>query len=129
MGPDVTLNASLDPTLMQLVVTNLLTNALKYTPDGSPIEFTVSVVDNLVRLHIHDNGIGIPAHELPHLYEPFHRAENVGRIGGTGLGLYITKQAVELHDGIILCESQVGEGTTFTVEFPVTRPEETGQAA
>lgn len=129
MGPDVTLNASLDPTLMQLVVTNLLTNALKYTPDGSPIEFTVSVVDNRVRLDIHDNGIGIPAHELPHLYEPFHRAENVGRIGGTGLGLYITKQAVELHDGIILCESQVGEGTTFTVEFPVTRPEETGQAA
>lgn len=128
-GPDNTLNASLDPRLMQLVVTNLLTNALKYTPDGGPVEFMVSVVDHLVRLNIRDNGIGIPAHELPHLYEPFHRAENVGRIGGTGLGLYITKQAVELHGGMILCESQVGEGTTFTVEFPVRRPEETGQAA
>lgn len=128
-GPDDALNASLDPRLMQLVVTNLLTNALKYTPDGGPIEFMVSVVDHLVRLNIRDNGIGIPAHELPHLYEPFHRAENVGRIGGTGLGLYITKQAVELHGGIILCESQVGEGTTFTVEFPARRPEETGQAA
>lgn len=126
-GPNINISAFLDPMLLQLILANLLTNALKYAPSGSPIEFTVTVADNLIRLQIHDNGIGIPAHELHHLYEPFHRAGNVGTIGGTGLGLYITKQAVELHDGIISCESQEGKGTTFTVEFPIGLPQEAGQ--
>jgi signal transduction histidine kinase len=68
-----------------------------------------------------DQGIGIPEADLQHLFEPFHRAKNVGTISGTGLGLVITKESVELHNGIIAVESQVGIGTTFRVSIPLNQ--------
>jgi signal transduction histidine kinase len=67
---------------------------------------------------VRDRGIGIPADEIAHLFESFHRASNVGSIQGTGLGLAIVKNAVQMHGGSIGVESQVGEGTTFTVRIP-----------
>jgi signal transduction histidine kinase len=69
---------------------------------------------------VRDDVIGIPSADLQHLFEPFHRASNVGTIAGTGLGLVITKEAIELHNGLITVESQVGQGTTFTVHLPLT---------
>jgi signal transduction histidine kinase len=71
-------------------------------------------------LTVHDEGIGIPITDMNHLFEPFHRATNVGEIVGTGLGLSIVKEAVELHSGTVTVTSQVGVGTTFTVKLPVT---------
>jgi hypothetical protein len=65
-----------------------------------------------------DKGMGIPPADLPGLFEPFHRASNVGSIQGTGLGLAIAKQAVDLHGGSISVESTVGQGTTFTIILP-----------
>jgi signal transduction histidine kinase len=69
-------------------------------------------------LRIRDRGIGIPAADLPHLYESFHRGANVDNVPGTGLGLAIVKRCVMLHGGTIDVESEVGEGTCFTVRLP-----------
>jgi signal transduction histidine kinase len=71
-------------------------------------------------LKVEDEGIGIPEADLKYLFEPFHRAANVGAISGTGLGMVITKEAVELHGGRIAVESQVGTGTSFTVVIPLS---------
>ena len=70
-------------------------------------------------LTVRDKGIGIPEADLSHLFEPFHRAANVGTISGTGLGLVIIKESVELHGGTITVESQVDVGTTFIVRIPL----------
>jgi two-component system, OmpR family, sensor histidine kinase VicK len=78
--------------------------------------------DSLI-FKVQDEGIGIPEADLNHLFEPFHRAANVGTISGTGLGMVITKEAVELHGGTIIVESQVGTGTTFTVSIPLNQGE------
>ncbi len=72
-----------------------------------------------VVFEIADEGIGIPSNDLPHLFESFHRAANVGKIPGTGLGLAIVKRAVDLHGGQISVRSEVGAGTTFSVRLPV----------
>ncbi len=71
-------------------------------------------------MRIQDCGIGIPAEDLPRLFESFHRASNVGTIPGTGLGLAIVKKCVDLHGGQITVNSIVGEGTTFTVTLPLS---------
>jgi PAS domain S-box-containing protein len=108
----------LDRTLMHLVITNLLTNALKYSPPATPIRLAVEVDGKTATVRVSDQGIGIAPHDLEHLFEPFHRGVNVGEIAGTGLGLAIVKQAVELHGGTVSCTSAEGAGTTFTVTFP-----------
>lgn len=69
-------------------------------------------------LQVCDKGIGIPEADMKHLFEPFHRASNVEAIAGTGLGLVIAKEAVDLHNGSITVESRLGVGTTFTVSLP-----------
>ena len=74
--------------------------------------------DSFLSFSIEDQGIGIPADELPRLFESFHRANNVGNIPGTGLGLAIVKKAVDTHGGTIAVESEVGRGTCFTVALP-----------
>ena len=72
-----------------------------------------------MRLSVSDQGIGIPETDLKHLFEPFHRAANVGTISGTGLGLVIMKESVDRHSGTITIESQIGIGTTFNVTIPI----------
>ncbi|MBX3082734.1 MAG: PAS domain S-box protein [Anaerolineae bacterium] len=109
---------NLDKKLLRQIVNNLLSNAIKYSPQGGHIFVSLEQKSNMVLLHVRDEGIGIPPDDLKHLFEPFHRAANVGTIRGTGLGLSITKQAVELHGGTLAVESQVGNGTTFTVALP-----------
>lgn len=113
----------LDPKLMRQILNNLVSNALKYSPSTTPIQVTLTYTADALALSVADEGIGIPAADIPHLFEPFHRAVNVGTIAGTGLGLVITKESVELHGGAIAVESQVGRGTTFTVCLPLASGE------
>lgn len=111
-----------DPNLMTLVLRNLLSNAIKYSPDGKAVSLSVAQNNGHTVLTVHDDGIGIPLDEQPHLFTPFFRASNVGRIAGTGLGLSIVRRAVELQGGAITFESAPGQGTTFRVILPHGKP-------
>jgi PAS domain S-box-containing protein len=112
------IHASVDGKLLRQAITNLLTNAVKYSPEGGSIVLQLVADIKQIIVCIHDNGIGIPPQEVGHIFEAFHRADNVGAIPGTGLGLAITKLAVEMHGGIIDVESEIGRGTTFTLRLP-----------
>lgn len=111
----------LDRKLMRQVISNLVSNAIKYSPIDKPIQISLECSDEVFILKVQDEGIGIPEADLQHLFEAFHRASNVGAISGTGLGLVITKEAVELHGGSITVDSYAGMGTTFTVRIPTSR--------
>lgn len=110
-----------DEKLLRHIFSNLLSNALKYSPQGEPVQFSISAADDQVVFEVRDRGIGIPAEEIGHLFKSFHRASNVGNIPGTGLGLSIVKKSVELHGGTIEVSSQtgheLGHGTCFTVRL------------
>lgn len=110
---------TLDNRLLRHIVTNLLSNAVKYSPPASTITVSVQHTGAMLRLQVHDDGIGIPAADLKQLFQPFYRASNVSTIAGTGLGLTIVKEAVALHGGTITVESELGVGTTFTVQLPI----------
>ncbi len=107
-----------DENLLRHILGNLLVNAIKYSPEGSIVELELTAEEKTATFFIRDRGIGIPAEELHNLFQPFHRASNVGKIPGTGLGLAIVKRCVEVHGGQISVESKVGVGTIFTVALP-----------
>lgn len=105
------------------IIDNLLTNAIKYSPDGGPIDVrVVQEQDGAIGwavMSVHDRGVGIPAQDLPHVFDWFHRGENVaGQISGTGIGLAGVKQIVEQHAGTIAIVSEQGTGTTVTARLP-----------
>ena len=106
-----------DEKLLRHIFSNLLSNAIKYSPDGGQVLFDVKREGSTTVFTVSDQGIGIPADEIPHLFESFHRASNVGDIQGTGLGLAIVKNAVELHGGNIAVNSSAGQGTQFIVRI------------
>src|SRR5687767_2426122 len=110
-----------DPDRMRQVVDNLLSNALKYSAEGSDIDVRVASEDGSVLTSVTDHGIGIPRDEIPQLFERFHRARNVSSryYGGLGLGLYIARAIVEAHGGLIVVESEEGSGSTFTMKLPL----------
>jgi PAS domain S-box-containing protein len=110
----------LDEKLVRYALINLLCNALKYSPSESNVQFDLICHPQSVVFRIQDQGIGIPAEDIPRLFESFYRASNVGATQGTGLGLAIVKQCVDLHSGQITVDSVVGEGTTFTVTLPLS---------
>ncbi|MCL1470488.1 sensor histidine kinase [Argonema antarcticum] len=112
-------NACMDENLLQYILSNLLSNAVKYSPVGSSVHFDFICDGDRAIFQIEDEGIGIPKQEQPRLFEAFHRASNVGKIGGNGLGLCIVKQCVDLHGGKIEFTSEVGMGTKFTVTLPL----------
>lgn len=118
-GTDTRVEADVDTKLLRRALTNLLTNAIKYSPEDKPIKVGFTVREQEAVIRVSDQGIGIPEDDLKHLFEPFHRAANVGKIQGTGLGLAIARQAVELHGGTLNVESAVNKGTTFTVRLPL----------
>ena len=98
---------------------NLVSNAMKYAI-GSPIEITLSrISDNRLLLMVKDYGPGIPADKLNSIFDRFVRATSSRHINGLGLGLYITKQIVESHQGTIRVESELGHGACFIVELPL----------
>jgi signal transduction histidine kinase len=108
----------LDENLLRNTLTNLLTNAIKYSSLDTTVDFDLIFKNTEIIFKIQDKGIGIPLKDQPLLFESFRRASNVGKIPGTGLGLAIVKQSVDLHGGKIEVNSEVGIGTTFTVTFP-----------
>lgn len=111
-----------DPEKLRQVLGNLLDNALKYTPAGARVELAGRALDESgeIELAVHDNGPGIPAADLPHIFERFYRVDK-GRsreTGGTGLGLSIVKHIVQLHGGRVWAESEMGQGTTIRLRLP-----------
>jgi PAS domain S-box-containing protein len=112
------LNAKLDERLLRHVLTNILNNAVKYSAAGDVVRMSLAKRGNRVVFTVVDQGIGIPAEDLPKLYSPFRRGGNVGQRAGTGLGLAIVKRCVDLHGGTIEMESTVGKGTTVTIQIP-----------
>ncbi|MFN8379293.1 MAG: PAS domain S-box protein [Anaerolineae bacterium] len=113
---------SIDRGLLQRALINLLTNAVKYSPEGSTIEFRVRQIGDEITLVVRDEGIGIPESDIPRLFDTFFRASNVGIIPGTGLGLAIAQRAVEAHGGQIEVESRSGAGATFTIHLHAVLP-------
>ncbi|NEQ86107.1 MAG: HAMP domain-containing histidine kinase, partial [Moorea sp. SIO2I5] len=107
-----------DPKILRQIITNIISNAIKYSPDGGNILVQLNGDEEKVILQIIDQGIGIPQEDQATLFESFSRASNVGIIPGTGLGLSIVKSCVDLHGGKIHLESEVGVGTTFTITLP-----------
>ncbi|NEP26169.1 MAG: AAA family ATPase [Moorea sp. SIO3I6] len=114
--------AEFDEQLLRHILRNLLSNATKYSPNESTINFDLICNQEEVTFKVKDQGIGIPEEDQKQLFESFHRCNNVGNIPGTGLGLAIVKQSVEVHGGEITVNSQVGIGTTFTVTIPLYSP-------
>jgi signal transduction histidine kinase len=110
-----------DPRSMEQVFTNLISNAIKYSREGSVVTVSFGKSDDRVSVRIEDQGIGIPEDELSRVFEDFYRASNAKEwtLDGTGLGLAIVKRIIEVHGGAIKLESQVGAGTAFTLTIPV----------
>jgi two-component system NtrC family sensor kinase len=108
---------------LEQVVTNLLTNAIKYTPDGGKIDLSLGTEGRYLMLRVKDNGIGIPLEDQPHVFDKFYRvlSEATVEISGTGLGLSIVKSVVQKHGGRVWVESEPGQGSTFSVLLPTKR--------
>ncbi len=117
-----------DSILMRQAITNLVSNAAKYSkPDGT-IDVIVDCQPDTFTISVADQGIGIPKKDQARLFEGFHRADNVGAIPGTGLGLLIARLAIERHGGTITFESEEGVGTTFTLTLPRDVPHQSTEA-
>ncbi len=115
----------LDFTLFERVLVNVLDNALKYSQPDTPIELTVRRADPVVRIQVADRGRGIPAADLPHIFERFYRAHTAQPIEGAGLGLAICKGVVELHGGQISAFQRPGGGTIIQIDLPLSQACET----
>jgi signal transduction histidine kinase/CHASE2 domain-containing sensor protein len=109
-----------DTKLLRQIFNNLLSNALKYSPNGGKVQVEVDYWIECVVIRISDEGIGIPIQDQERLFEAFYRATNVDTIHGTGLGLAIVKRCVDVHEGQIHIASEAGKGTTFTITLPQT---------
>lgn len=107
-----------DAKLLFQAFSNLIGNAIKYSPEGAPVSVSLSGDDTAVRVAVTDHGIGIPRKDLGHLFERFVRGANVAGTAGAGVGLYLVKLAVELHQGTVSVESTEGRGTRFEVWLP-----------
>ena len=105
---------------IEQVLMNVVSNAIKYTPDGGSIAITAGVAGQAVWARVADNGIGIPEKDLPRLFERFYRVDKARsrESGGTGLGLSIAREILNQHKGDIRVESVYGQGTTVTVTLP-----------
>ncbi|MGM9625697.1 MAG: sensor histidine kinase, partial [Eubacteriales bacterium] len=113
-----------DKDRIEQVFLNILSNAVKYTPDGGKIAVRAVSGQSHIAVSIRDNGIGVPKEDQPHLFERFYRVEKsrTTGAGGTGLGLAIAKELVEAHGGSIHLTSEVGRGTEITVILPIRSP-------
>ena len=110
---------SLDEKLLRSILSNLISNAIKYSPMEGTIGLTLAFEPEVVHIRVQDQGIGILPEDLKQLFEPFHRGKNVRTIPGTGLGLVVVKKCVDLHQGTIEITSAIGAGTTCLVTLPI----------
>jgi signal transduction histidine kinase len=103
------------------IISNLLENAIKYSPDGGKIQCIVAVADGEAHLTVIDHGVGIEASELPRLFNRFERIQNqrTSHVSGAGIGLYLSRELARQHGGDIRVESQPGTGSTFTLVLPL----------
>ena len=108
-----------DSKLLFQAFSNVLSNAIKYSPGGGEIEVRVEKFASEVVIAIADHGIGIPPSDFDRLFERYHRGSNVSGIVGTGVGLYLVKMVVDLHDGRVVVNSEEGQGSCFTIHLPV----------
>lgn len=113
-----------DHQMLTNILRNLVSNAVKYSPADARIQLNVSVKDARLTILVEDEGMGIPARDQPEIFKRFYRAENATNIQGTGLGLNIVRKYLQLLKGTITFESKENEGTTFTVNIPVTISQE-----
>jgi signal transduction histidine kinase len=129
LSGDAELLVELDPMRVDQVATNLIENAIKYSPEGGPIDVRAWQDGGRAYFSVTDRGIGIPTADLPHVFDRFHRGANVDdrQFAGMGLGLYICRAIVEAHHGEISVVSR--EGTTFTVRLPLRQPVAAAAAA
>ena len=113
--------AVVDPDRIQIVVRNLVTNAVKYSPDGSPIEVKVSKADGRILVAVTDHGIGIEESDQANLFTRFGRIQSTAtaHTPGAGLGLWLSREIARMHDGDLTVESELGKGSTFTLEIPL----------
>lgn len=107
-----------DPIRLEQVMVNLLHNAIKFTPSGGEITIRARVLDDQIEFSVKDTGVGIPAIDLPRIFERFYKADRARSSGGTGLGLAISRHLVEAHGGRIWAESVEGKGSTFHFSIP-----------
>ncbi len=121
--PDTFPHLTADESLLEQAITNLLDNAIKYTEDGGKITVSGTTEKNWIRLEVADTGIGIPAKDLPRIFERFYRVDKARsrEMGGTGLGLAIVKHIMATHGGAVTVESKLGAGSKFTLLFPKTQ--------
>jgi signal transduction histidine kinase len=110
-----------DPKLIRQILTNLLSNAMKYSPENSSIDFRLNIENDQLIFEIQDSGIGIPEKDQINLFGSFYRASNVGSISGKGLGLAIVQKCVYQHQGEITLDSEVQQGTTFRVRILLSK--------
>jgi signal transduction histidine kinase len=110
-----------DPGYIEQVVTNLVDNAVRYSPSGSEVRISLRQVNNTALLTVTDQGIGISSDALPNLFQRYYRSEEAKRIcaEGMGIGLYVTYSIVNAHGGCIWVDSEPGKGSTFHVQLPV----------
>jgi two-component system, OmpR family, sensor kinase len=113
-----------DPKLLFQAFSNILANAIKYSPGGGLIKFDAALDGDTVVVSIEDNGIGVPQEDLEHVFERYFRARNVTSLVGTGIGLYLVKMVVALHRGEVSVKSREGKGSAFTVRLPVKAPQQ-----
>ncbi|MCC6801906.1 MAG: HAMP domain-containing histidine kinase [Anaerolineae bacterium] len=117
-----------DEFLLRRIVQNLVSNAVKYSSDDGVVRVVLNCSDTALTLQVEDHGIGIPERDQSRLFEAFQRAANVGNIQGTGIGLSIVRRAVDACVGTIVFTSVEGEGTTFTVNLPISGTQEKNTA-
>ena len=117
--------AYIDRDKINQVVVNIISNAVKYTPEGGTVTVLCGCREDAVYISVSDTGIGIPEKDLPHIFDRFYRVDKARsrKQGGTGLGLAIAKEIVEAHKGTISLDSEYGKGTTVTVNLPINLKE------
>lgn len=109
---------------IRTAIMNIVSNAIKYTPDGGSVDVSASLSGGFANLVFSDSGIGISQEDLPHIFDRFYRVKGKAtrHITGSGLGLSLVKEVVEAHQGYIDVRSSPDQGTTFTMSFPIVEP-------
>jgi signal transduction histidine kinase len=118
----ISMMVDVDTARMKQVLVNLIDNAIKYTPDGGRVQLVAFPSDRMAIIEVSDTGIGIPANELPHVFDRFFRADRARSRawGGSGLGLSIVKSILHAHRGSIVVRSTEGRGTLVKIELPLS---------